>query len=93
MSLGVEALEDEARRRAFGGSDLLMMFMLKSAKPDRYRDRSTVDVNQTITHDLRRVPMDELRKRLQQLREEQDARQPLTIEGNVVPIRPDDADS
>jgi hypothetical protein len=90
-ALGIEAMEDEARRRAFAGSDLLMIFMLKGAKPDKYRDRSTVDLNQTVTHDLRRVPMDELRKRLAQLRAEQDGRQ-LTIEGkvdntNVVPIR------
>ena len=94
MTLGVEGLEDEARRRAFGGSDLLMMFMLKAARPDRYRDRSTVDINQTVTHDLGRVPMDELRKRLAQLRAEQDAHQArLTIDGtadNVVSIRPSD---
>jgi hypothetical protein len=92
LTLGIEAMEDEARRRAFAGSDLLMIFMLKGAKPEKYRDRSTVDVNQTVTHDLRRVPMDELRKRLQQLRAEQGDRL-LTIEGraeNVVPIRPTD---
>jgi hypothetical protein len=91
LSLGMEALEDEARRRAFAGSDLLMIFLLKGHKPDKYRDRSTVDVNQVVTHDLRRVPMDELRKRLAQLRAEQDTHQVLTIEGNVVPIRSGDA--
>jgi hypothetical protein len=97
LALGMEALEDEARRRAFAGSDLLMIFMLKGHKPDKYRDRSTVDLNQTVTHDLRRVPMDELRKRLAQLRAEQGAGPQLTIEGsldgNVVPIRPTDTET
>lgn len=98
MALGVDALEDEARRRAFAGSDLLMIFMLKGAKPDKYRDRSTVDVHQTIKHDLRSVPMPELRKRLEQLRIEQaayetdlaarDGQGPL-IEGNVVELHPE----
>jgi hypothetical protein len=26
-----------------------MIFMLKGAKPDKYRDRSTVDLNRTVT--------------------------------------------
>lgn len=37
--LGIEKLEDEAVSRAVGGSDTLMMFMLKAAKPDKYRER------------------------------------------------------
>jgi hypothetical protein len=52
------------------GSDVLLVFLLKGLKTEKYRDRSTVDVNQTI---LRRVPMPELRKRLAQLRQEQAA--------------------
>lgn len=35
-------LEAEARRRAIQGSDTLMIFLLKGAKPDRYADRSKV---------------------------------------------------
>jgi hypothetical protein len=35
MALGVESLEDEARRRAFAGSDLLMIFMLKAVAHER----------------------------------------------------------
>ena len=34
----VEVLEAELRRRALGGSDILLMFTLKAARPDVYRD-------------------------------------------------------
>jgi len=37
--IGAESLEDEARRRAMEGSDLLLIFLLKGAMPHRYRDR------------------------------------------------------
>ncbi len=40
--LGVEALEDEACRRAFDGSDTLLIFLLKGKKPDKYRERTEV---------------------------------------------------
>jgi hypothetical protein len=36
---GVEALEEEARRRALDGSDGLLMFLLKAKRPHVYRDR------------------------------------------------------
>lgn len=36
--LGANALEDEARRRAFAGSDTLVIFLLKAHKPDKYRE-------------------------------------------------------
>jgi hypothetical protein len=44
---GVELLEAEARRRAVGtqeknGSDLLMIFLLKAHRPEKYRDNATV---------------------------------------------------
>jgi hypothetical protein len=81
--LGAEGLEDEARRRAFQGSDLLMMFLLKGAMPDRYRERSTIDVNQSVTVDLRKLPREELVRRLDELRREQDAER-LMIEGSAV---------
>jgi hypothetical protein len=38
LKLGTGALEDEARRRALQGSDTLLIFMLKSHKPDVYRE-------------------------------------------------------
>lgn len=38
----IEVLEDEARRRAKVGSDLLLIFLLKAHRPERYRDRYEV---------------------------------------------------
>lgn len=38
--LGIAALEDEARRRAFGESDTLLIFMLKSHRPEKYREET-----------------------------------------------------
>lgn len=35
----IENLEREARRRAFNGSDILLIFLLKAARPERYRDK------------------------------------------------------
>lgn len=49
LELGTSALEDEARRRALDGSDTLLIFMLKSHKPDVYRET----INQKHDGDLR----------------------------------------
>jgi hypothetical protein len=73
LELGADSLEDEARRRALAGSDPLIIFMLRALKPEKYRERSTVDLNQMTYNDYRNVPMDELRKRLAELRSQQDA--------------------
>jgi hypothetical protein len=63
--IGAEALEDEATRRAFEGtdkpvfhmgrecgavreySDTLAIFLLKGAKPEKYRERAQVDLSNT----------------------------------------------
>jgi hypothetical protein len=37
-----DALEDEAARRAFAGSDVLLIFLLKGLKPEKFRERSEV---------------------------------------------------
>jgi hypothetical protein len=42
LDIGVDALEDEARRRAFDGSDTLLIFLLKGHRPERYRERQHV---------------------------------------------------
>jgi hypothetical protein len=70
----VDALEAEARLRALGGSDQLLMFLLRAHRPERYRERNDVRV------DLRRkaerlaerlgIPTDEVRARLEQLARE-----------------------
>jgi hypothetical protein len=39
---GIDILEAEARRRAMAGSDILLIFMLKGARPEKYRDSYTV---------------------------------------------------
>ena len=38
----IEALEAEARRRALEYSDTLLMFLLKAARPDKYRERREI---------------------------------------------------
>lgn len=38
--LGIDALEDEAKRRAFAGSDLLMIFLLKHLKKDTFGEQT-----------------------------------------------------
>jgi hypothetical protein len=43
VAIGDEAMVDEARKRAFGGSDVLLMFMIKGRHPE-YRDRPLIDV-------------------------------------------------
>ncbi len=39
LELGIDGLEDEARRRAVLASDTLLIFMLKALRPEKYRER------------------------------------------------------
>ena len=57
-----EVLEAEARRRAFGGSDTLLIFLLKGIYPEKYRDRYDVrsDNKVTVKHDADSLSDDEL---------------------------------
>ena len=44
-----DLLEAEARRRAVvGGSDTLLIFLLKGARPEKYRDNHRVDVRGAV---------------------------------------------
>lgn len=43
-----ESLEFEARQRAIKGSDLLLIFLLKGLKPDKYRDNVNVNHSGTV---------------------------------------------
>lgn len=54
---GTDALEDEATRRAFAGSDTLLMFLLKARRPEKYRDGFRVqhDVGQQLMEALQRA--------------------------------------
>jgi hypothetical protein len=47
---GIDLLEDEARRRAMAGSDLLLIFLLRNRRPDVYRPPKTSQLD-SITHE------------------------------------------
>jgi transposase-like protein len=70
----IDSLEQEARRRARDGSDVLLMFCLKAKRPE-YRDRQQVDLNMSGAMDVnfsaRVLGADE--RELAQLREEAEA--------------------
>ena len=57
-----EVLEAEARRRAFSGSDTLLIFLLKGIYPEKYRDRYDVrsENKVTVKHDADSLSDDEL---------------------------------
>ena len=55
INQGIDILEAEARRRALAGSDLLLIFLLKANRPDKYRDNyhvTTSSAPTTYTIDL-----------------------------------------
>jgi len=43
LEQGTDLLEDKARDRAARTSDTLMIFLLKARRPDKYREKSTVE--------------------------------------------------
>jgi hypothetical protein len=45
-----DSLEDECRRRAIAGSDLLLIFLLKALRPHVYRDNFTAGHPRAIVH-------------------------------------------
>lgn len=52
----IDSLEAEARRRAFAGSDTLLIFLMKGANPSKYRER--VDVTMDIQKAVERLTPD-----------------------------------
>ena len=58
----VEGLESEARKRAMRGSDLLLMFLLKSLRPAVYRDnfKGEVNISKPTRVDLSKLTDDQL---------------------------------
>lgn len=56
--LGVDGLEDVARERARTMSDTLLIFLLKAARPERYRERIETR-NVSITPEQARAMSDE----------------------------------
>lgn len=60
LALGVEALEDTAKKRAYEGSDVLLIFLLKAHRPEKYRETTrTIQVNVT-PDDLQNMSDEEL---------------------------------
>lgn len=49
MDAGIDILEAEARRRAMAGSDTLLIFLLKGARPEKYRDNYHVETSSRPT--------------------------------------------
>jgi len=60
LDRGVDALEDTAMKRAYEGSDTLLIFLLKGRRPERYREvLKTIQVNVT-PEQLEQMSDDEL---------------------------------
>ncbi len=59
LETGADLLADEARRRAFAGSDVLLMFLLKGLQPQKWREsRATIaptELNKMIEVELQRL--------------------------------------
>jgi hypothetical protein len=72
LLVGADVLEDEAKRRAMDGSDALLMFLLRGLKSDRFGQKSQVEINNNLQVDLRKLPIEELHRRLADLRAQQD---------------------
>jgi hypothetical protein len=63
LETGADLLADEARRRAFAGSDVLLMFLMKGLQPQRWREsRATLapsELNKMIETELLRLAKQE----------------------------------
>lgn len=59
LDQAADALEDQARKRAFDGSDVLLMFLLKGIRPQKWREsRATIapaELNRLIEVELSRI--------------------------------------
>jgi hypothetical protein len=59
LDIAADTLEDEARQRAFDGSDVLLMFLLKGIRPQKWREsRATIppaELNKMIEVELKRL--------------------------------------
>lgn len=59
LDMAADQLEDIARARAFAGSDILLMFLLKGIRPQRWREsRATLppaELNKMIEVELKRL--------------------------------------
>lgn len=67
LGMAAQALEAEARRRAMAGSDPLLMFLLRSLKPEVYGRRSIRDLSPDRHDDYHNLSLPELQRRLDEL--------------------------
>jgi hypothetical protein len=68
LDLGVDMLEDVAKKRAYEGSDTLLIFLLKAHRPERYREvTKSVQVNVT-PEQVEQMSDDELDRLINNLR-------------------------
>lgn len=68
LDRGVDMLEDVAKKRAYDGSDTLLIFLLKAHRPQKYRDTiRTVTLNLN-PDDLQDLSDDDLERLDQQLK-------------------------
>jgi hypothetical protein len=67
LELGVSALEDAAMKLAHGGNERLIMFLLAAHRPEKYSQRSSIDINGGVSMTLRHVPLATLRAELAEL--------------------------
>jgi hypothetical protein len=54
---GIDLLEDEARRRAMAGSDLLLIFLLRNRRPAVYRPPKTLQIDSVVHEPPRSAPV------------------------------------
>jgi hypothetical protein len=79
--LGTDALEDEAVRRAREGSDTLLIFMLKSLRPDKFKDRVASEHSGPGGKPIEFMNADDRRARITELLERARARGIVTALG------------
>jgi len=60
LDRGVDMLEDVAKQRAYAGSDVLLIFLLKAHRPERYRETSKVIQVNVTPDDLQNMSDEEL---------------------------------
>lgn len=51
LESGTDKLEDEATRRALDSSDVLLIFLLKAKRPEKYRERYEVKGTEQLTNE------------------------------------------
>lgn len=82
---GLDTLEDEAIKRAKKSSDLLLMFLLKGGRPDKFKDRVDINVNWRV--ELERAGLDPakaLADMVENARKQLEASNSDVIEGEVI---------